>query len=130
MSDDIREVMRSTPFSPLKRTDHSGDHKKNTEGYSGGWHDDEGQESGEKPLEAGQVEALEREIAAANARLTAAKKRVRLRLATRAGVPVIEITLPDEGAGVTVTRTIEPHEISEWTLRLETAEGLVIDEKL
>ncbi len=130
MPDDIREVMRSTQFTPLKRTDRSGDHKRNSEGGSGGWQDEEGGEKPQTPIEASELDALVREIEQANARLADAGKAVRLRLAAARGTHVIEITLPAEAGGVVVTRTIAAGDIKEWAMRLETAEGLMIDERL
>ena len=128
MSDDIHEVMRPTPFSPLKRIARSGTHKDNTEERSGGWADDNAAE--EPPSQADDLETLAHEVAAANERLRVAGKSVRLRLAAGSDAPFIEILLPGEDGGEIVTRRIAPGEIAAWVQRLETAEGLVIDEKM
>jgi hypothetical protein len=128
MSDDIHEVMRPTPFSPLKRITRSGTHKDNTEERSGGWADDNADEK--PPSQADDLETLAREVDSANVRLRVAGKSVRLRLAAGSDAPFIEILLPSEGGGEIVTRRIAPGEIAAWVQRLETAEGLVIDEKM
>ncbi len=130
MSDDIREVMRPTPFSPLKRVERSGDHKSNSEGYAGGWAQEDGSEQeGEAPGEE-TLNRLAREVDAANERLQTAGKKVRLRLAAEDGIAHIEIILPGESGASVVSRRIAASEIQEWVLRLETAEGLMIDEML
>jgi len=130
MSDDIRGVMPPTPFSPLKRTTRSGDHKDGSEGHHGGWSDVEDEEPQQENPEALPLEGIAREVDAGNERLRAAGKSVRLRLAGSPGAPFVEIVLPGETGGEVVARRIAPGEISQWVPRLETAEGLMIDEKM
>lgn len=127
MSDDIREVMRSMPFSPLKRVDRSGRHKDNAQQHEGGWTEEEAGEDDGRRREA--LEALTREVDEANERLKRAGKAVRLRLAAAAGETAIEVILPGDQGQEVVTRRIPPGEMAAWVIRLETAEGIVIDEK-
>ena len=128
MSDDVREVMRPTPFSGLKRVARSGDHKDGTERQSGDFGGSE--EEGKQGRDAEAFETLRREVEGANERLRAAGKSLRLKLAGDADAPVIEIILPRGAGEETVTRRIAPDEIQMWVGRIETAEGLVIDEKM
>ena len=129
MSDDIREVMRPTSFSSLKRADRSGRHKDGAQQHSGGWAEEESPQPEAEERDAA-LETLSREVRDANEQLQKSGKTVRLRLASETGGPVIEVILPDEAGMAVVTQRIAPNEMQAWLLRLETAEGLVIDEKM
>jgi hypothetical protein len=130
MSDDIRSVLPPTPFSPLKRSTRSGDHKDSSEGHHGGWSDAEDEEPQQDKPEGLPLESFAREVDEGNERLRAAGKSVRLRLAGGPDEPFVEIVLPGETGGEVVARRIAPGEIREWVPRLETTEGLMIDEKM
>ena len=124
MSDDIREVMRPTPFSPAKRV---GD--RQGRGGTYGHADSQGEEGGEEggTFTPDEMQTLEREIELANERLRAAGRDVTLSLVDEQGTPLIEIALPSE-AGGSVTRRVTPLEFPQWVKRLESGEGIIFDE--
>lgn len=127
MSDDIREVMRPTPFSPRKRVGRSADRR----GDGGGRQESAPEEPApEQSLCEEELETLSREIDAANGRLARAGKSVRLRLLQGPGAPLIEITLPDGDGAEAVRKTVTVGQLPEWVSRLESGEGLIIDETL
>ena len=126
MSDDIREVMKPTSYSPLKPAGKSGGHSD-----GGPRHYDEGgdeEEGGGGEFTPEEMEKLRAEVEAANARLETAGRKVQIDIVGTASAPLIEITLPEADGGEQVRRRVEAHELSEWVLRLESGEGLIIDE--
>ena len=126
MSDDIREVMRPTPFSPQKRVGNPSNRPGGEEGHAGGGEETGGEES----LSEEEIALLEREVEAANDRLAAAGRDFRLNLAIADGLAAIEIFSRDAAGGESVTRTITPGEFPAWVERLESGEGLIIDETI
>ncbi len=126
MSDDIREVMRPTPFSPAKRV---GDRQGGGGTY--GHAESESEEGGEEggAFTPDEMKTLEREIESANERLRAAGREVTLSLVEEEGAPLIEIALPSE-AGGSVTRRVTPLEFPQWVKRLESGEGIILDERV
>lgn len=129
MSDDIREVMRPTPWSPLKPVGPSGGRRD-----GGARHGDESGEedeaAGDEAFSAEEMEKLHSQVEAANDRLKAAGRRVEIDIIDEPTGPLIEITLPGEAGGEHVTRRVRPREFPEWVSRLESGEGLIIDERL
>jgi len=107
----------------------SGRHKDNAQQHEGGWAEEEPRQEEAAQADA-DFEVLSREVEEANERLRRAGKAVRLRLTGGQTGPSIEIILPDEAGAAVVTRRIAPGEIGAWVARLESAEGLMIDEKL
>jgi len=132
MSDDIRDVSRTSPFSPLKGVSRSGAREKLSDGEQGsGGEGRDTQDNGDEQADASAaVEQLDAEVRSANARLAAAGKNVRLRLAGGKSAPVIDVLLL-EGAQVKVmSRRIAPSEIESWIARIETSEGLLLDDTM
>ncbi|MCD6405120.1 MAG: hypothetical protein J7M19_04800 [Planctomycetes bacterium] len=130
MSDDIREVMRPTPFSPLKRVGKSGKRKKGSGGRTEGDEENEAPQAEEGEISDAELETLARDVETANQRLAKAGRDVRLRLAEGVHAPLVEIILPDKSGAELVTRRIKPSGFEEWVQRLESGEGLIIDEEL
>lgn len=128
MSDDIREVMKPTPFSPAKRTGPTSDRHGGAAGHSGRSSEEEPPE--EPELSEKEMNVLLRDIEAANDRLAAAGRDVHLGLLEGPGSPVIEILIRDEGGPELVTRRVAPGEIDQWVARLESGEGIIIDDML
>ncbi|MHC4712175.1 MAG: hypothetical protein ACYTAN_02745 [Planctomycetota bacterium] len=127
MSDDIREVMRPTPFSPLKRVgDRQG--RGGTHGHAES--PDREQAEGEGTFTRDEMETLAREVEAANERLRGAGRDVTLTLVEEGGAPLIEIALPSEAGGGHVTRRVTPLEFPQWVERLESGEGIIFDERV
>jgi len=126
MSDDIREVMRPTPYSPRKPVGRAG----GGGGGGAGRYDEGGASEGgeDEGFSAEEMERLRGEVEAANERLAAAGRDVQIEIIETDGAPLIEITLPEADEGGHVTRRVEPAGLAEWVRRLESGEGLIIDE--
>lgn len=132
MSDDIRDVMKSSPYPPVHRAtrgdarERLSDERQGSQGegrYSG----DETPQEGSDPRE---LERLAAEVNAANARFQAAGRNVRLHLAGGQSAPVIDILVLDAAGAKTFSRRISHSEMAAWITRIETSEGLLLDDTL
>jgi hypothetical protein len=132
MGDDIRDVSRTSPFSPLKGVSRSGARERLSDGEQGpGGEGRDTQDGGDEPADASAaVEELVAEVQAANARLAAGGKNVRLRLAGGPSAPVIDVLLLEGPEVKVVSRRIAPSEIASWVARIETSEGLLLDDTM
>ena len=149
MGDEVHEVPRGVPFSQPRRADSVGARERLLEeqerrqqkrrGSSGGGA--QSADSGEPAVagraeeaagEAGEagLEDLERAVGEANARLERAGRGVRLALAQAEGRPVVDILVPDPEGVLLVRRRIAPDEMAVWVARIESNEGLLLDETL
>lgn len=129
MSDEIGDIMKSAAYPPVHRVTRSGAREPLSDERKG---EGEGRYGGEEPdtQRNAPVEELVAEVAATNERLAAAGRKVRLRLAGTPAAPVIEILMLD-GSGLSVmSRQIAPSEIDAWIARIETAEGLLLDDTI
>ncbi len=133
MSDDIGEVRNPSPFAPLRRATRGEARERLADDERG--HRGEGryseEESGGDEAPAGPTrEEIARQVEAANVRLAAAGRGVRLAVGdSPAGVYVEVIMLDSAGANLAAAR-IDPREIAGWMKRIETSEGLLLDDTL
>lgn len=127
MTDDLRDV-RPPAFTPVRPSVRAGTRKPVSDhedtGGEGRQDDSGGGENGPTQEEAA------RKIEEANTRLAGRGLAARLRLAGSAAVPLVEVVVPDRAGGLTVARRFAPAEIEEWISRIETSEGLFLDERM
>lgn len=130
MSDDIRKVMRTTPWSPLKSVGRADGRKEGGARHSDEGGDAEDEAAPEEAFSVEEMEELHSQVEAANERLRAAGRRIEIDIIDDSAGPLIEMSLPGEAGGEHVSRRVRPKEFPEWVSRLESGEGLIIDERL
>lgn len=128
MTDDLHNV-RPAAFTPVRPPVRTGTRKPlaDHEDTSGeGRHDDAAGGEDERPT----ADETARKIEEANGRLAARALDARLRLAGTQAAPLVEVMVPDGAGGFTVARRFEPGGIEAWISRIETSEGLLLDERM
>ncbi len=108
-----------------RREDPSG--REEADGETRGLEDAPSDSDADEAQPAG-FEDLVREIDAANERLRLAGRGIRLQAGRGSDEPFIEVLVPDPEGVLVVTRRIDPADMAGWLVRIETSEGIILDE--